>query len=654
MASHAVEPLSNQYPQPKITPYSDRILSDLIVVDFQGDYDDPYTALNYTPSGSNYGPVYRSLKQQIPKTGKYHCRHGVAKFKGGHVYEGEFDSGLMHGKGRLCWPDGTTYEGTFVDNTITGQGRFVWSDGSTYEGEVDHGLRNGEGVFEGAIDAADFKMVYEGTWSKGKREGQGSLHYNRDAIYVGSFSNNMRHGNGKMIYASGNTYEGDWKDDLRHGSGTMVWEAVSEEYTGEWVDGVQNGHGEHTWHQQRLVGSQYPLQNKYVGEFVDGLRHGQGTFLYASGEKYIGAWIQNLKSGEATYITQEGENRATTWFDDKLIPPLATPPEKQVACHFHLEDLPGGDDKNQISEVYSVLMRHMSDLRMIYNKYGHYGFISHTNTYVLKRIQFHRLMKDIGIEAHGLTLNDVDDVVFPVGEADTWSKHGIFDEFLPRQFFEAIVRVAYKVFASKFADAKFPLAQSFSELIVACDIDSQHIELRGILFKLEKSQACFVIENIELFEKAHTQYGVLKSTGETILDGRRLIKLCQDCNFFGSSQCDVGVLLKVIEKSHAAMATAKCVDTRIALSLLDMIEVLLGCVFYKRSKRTTCVFESVDALSPLPEDASAEVQDAVADALRLYQPPPVLIVQDTADIDVSSLKLTETQSVLDGLIARLL
>ena len=32
---------------------------------------------------------------------------GKATFLNGHVYQGEFDTGMMHGQGVLTWPDGT-------------------------------------------------------------------------------------------------------------------------------------------------------------------------------------------------------------------------------------------------------------------------------------------------------------------------------------------------------------------------------------------------------------------------------------------------------------------------------------------------------------------------------------------------------------------
>jgi hypothetical protein len=43
--------------------------------------------------------------------------------------QGTFDSGMMHGRGRLLFADGILYEGELRDNTVEGEGKMIWKDG---------------------------------------------------------------------------------------------------------------------------------------------------------------------------------------------------------------------------------------------------------------------------------------------------------------------------------------------------------------------------------------------------------------------------------------------------------------------------------------------------------------------------------------------
>lgn len=65
--------------------------------------------------------------------------------------------GLLHGKGRFRWTDGTTYKGEFTSNEITGTGTYNWPDGSTYHGMVKNGLRHGQGVYKNDQEGIEYE-----------------------------------------------------------------------------------------------------------------------------------------------------------------------------------------------------------------------------------------------------------------------------------------------------------------------------------------------------------------------------------------------------------------------------------------------------------------------------------------------------------------
>ena len=52
------------------------------------------------------------------------------------VYEGERSSdNLPHGSGRCTFKNGSTYEGTWSEGFLQGQGTYVWKDGVQFKGD---------------------------------------------------------------------------------------------------------------------------------------------------------------------------------------------------------------------------------------------------------------------------------------------------------------------------------------------------------------------------------------------------------------------------------------------------------------------------------------------------------------------------------------
>ena len=61
--------------------------------------------------------IVTSYDGQVDDAGCYEGV-GTAELDNGIVYEGRFSRGLMHGSGKVTWPDGTNYEGVFTAGAV--------------------------------------------------------------------------------------------------------------------------------------------------------------------------------------------------------------------------------------------------------------------------------------------------------------------------------------------------------------------------------------------------------------------------------------------------------------------------------------------------------------------------------------------------------
>jgi len=128
--------------------------------------------------------------------------------KTGEVYEGWWERGSRHGRGRL------------VNGEITG------GKNSRFDGEFE----------KGRAIAGIGKMVYAD--KRGEREGSGGW-------YAGHLLKGLRHGPGVMVYGNGDIYDGEWKSHLRHGFGCMI--KGDEIYEGIWVYDEAGDEGNPQW-----------------------------------------------------------------------------------------------------------------------------------------------------------------------------------------------------------------------------------------------------------------------------------------------------------------------------------------------------------------------------------------------------------------------
>ena len=193
-------------------------------------------------------------------------------------------------KGVLWSHHGDYYNGEFSEGKKDGNGSIVYKNGTRYEGSFKNDRHNGYGKLI-QLDGEIFK----GEWKNGKINGNGiRLHSNGDK-YIGSYVNNIRNGQGHYIFINGDSYNGNWVNGKANGIGTFKFRNGNI-YEGEFKDNIILGKGILT------------MQNGdvYIGLFTNGFINGKGTFISNKGEKYVGNFEGNKKNGEGKLFDKNG------------------------------------------------------------------------------------------------------------------------------------------------------------------------------------------------------------------------------------------------------------------------------------------------------------------------------------------------------------
>lgn len=252
-----------------------------------------------------------------------------AQLADGARYRGPLQQGLMHGQGRLDWPNGSFYEGAFLAGELSGEGRMVTAAGDIYQGAMQHGMMQGPGLLE-LSDGSSYQGEFErdqlvrGVYA----DAQGGLHQ-------GTFRHWRLHGAGRLSLPDGSEYHGEFDD------GAPVRGQFSDgaggHYQGTFDQGMFDGDGEYTdaegnlyrgvFRQGQLVGDgtfDGADGLHYEGEFVAGLFHGQGTLTYASGDRYQGAFAYGQPHGEGRReFSDDRPAQQGLWRQGRFLPALA-------------------------------------------------------------------------------------------------------------------------------------------------------------------------------------------------------------------------------------------------------------------------------------------------------------------------------------------
>jgi hypothetical protein len=143
----------------------------------------------------------------------------------------------------------------------------------------DSALPNIDGSHCAMFDNGD---RYEGSFSKGQMNGEGTYTWADGQIFVGQYADGRQHGLGKYRNEGGDEFQGSWVQGKRHGRGVSVF-ASGSKFEGEFEDDKQHGRGTYTWADG----------DKYEGEWDGSDMHGTGIFSFASGKVFEGTLFRD-------------------------------------------------------------------------------------------------------------------------------------------------------------------------------------------------------------------------------------------------------------------------------------------------------------------------------------------------------------------------
>ncbi|MBC3957126.1 C13 family peptidase [Pseudomonas triticifolii] len=250
---------------------------------------------------------------------------GRIDYPNGSWYEGQFDHGMRQGAGELHASNGDIYKGGFEQGLYSGQGRLTTRSGATYVGGFRLGLRDGEGTQK------DKGMLYRGQFKAGVYEGPGRLELEDGSQFQGLFANGRPNGEGVRSDASGNQYSGTFVDGQLQGNGSFS-SADGDQYVGRFRNNQLDGTGRYensdgdVWSGEfregaltgkgELIGSD---GSRYQGEFNNWRFSGQGRLQLPDGSQYVGEFADDTYHGDGVLTAADGAVQRGIWANGQRI-----------------------------------------------------------------------------------------------------------------------------------------------------------------------------------------------------------------------------------------------------------------------------------------------------------------------------------------------
>jgi len=90
----------------------------------------------------------------------------------------------------------------------SGSGRYDFANGDFYDGEWKSGLRHGKGTYVWK----ELNEKYFGDWAGGLKEGKGTFTYPNGDVFTGPYVNGNRHGKGELVKVDGEIRTENYKE----------------------------------------------------------------------------------------------------------------------------------------------------------------------------------------------------------------------------------------------------------------------------------------------------------------------------------------------------------------------------------------------------------------------------------------------------------
>ena len=252
-----------------------------------------------------------------------------ARLVDGARYQGPLRDGLMHGQGRLDWPDGSFYEGDFLAGELSGAGHLVSASGERYQGAIQHGMMHGRGLLEMPDGGS-----YQGEFAQGEFV-SGAFADAYGGLHQGTFRHWQLHGPGRLSLSDGREYRGEFVDGAPVNG--QFSDGAGGHYQGAFVDWAFEGEGEYTdadgnvyrgdFRQGQLTGDGVfdgADGRHYEGEFANSLFQGQGTLSYPDGSRYQGEFAYGHPHGEGRHeFSDDRPAQAGRWRQGRFLPAMA-------------------------------------------------------------------------------------------------------------------------------------------------------------------------------------------------------------------------------------------------------------------------------------------------------------------------------------------
>lgn len=179
------------------------------------------TALFCALALPHIAPAQQCQEQRLASPDGY----GVLVKSNCERHEGDFRSGMLHGKGKITRPNYRTEEGDFLRNRLWGNGKITYQDNRVAEGQFVDGRMSGVGK----LTWPDGRF-HEGLFHNGSPAGPGRFRSHHGEIFEGMFeSAGALEGRGVMTKTDGTKTIGEFRGNRPVGEVIVIRPDGSEE-----------------------------------------------------------------------------------------------------------------------------------------------------------------------------------------------------------------------------------------------------------------------------------------------------------------------------------------------------------------------------------------------------------------------------------------